>query len=390
MNLQPGANTLVPTEELHICITSAQPVDTSAFRLFENNKVHGDDDMVFYGQTCNAENSIRLSQNGSRAVFAVSLAKLQPEVQKVAFTISCDAGKTISSLQNLTIQVNHQDTNIADGSVDLFGRQEAALILGELYRYKDSWKFRFIAQGFNGGLKPLAEYFGVEVADEQETENPENQSTNQSSSSSVLDSQIVLNKVCLTKEKPTISLAKRQDFGKIYINLNWNLNNQSSGGFIKRFGRKRIDLDIGAFVELQDGNKFVIQALGGMFGNYDRVPFVELSDDDRSGDVVDGEWLYINGAKWKNIHQILIYAFIYEGVPNWNKTDGIVTLHIPEHPPIETRLTGGDDEYPMCAIARLINTNGTIKVERTNRYFYSQSDMDEAFDWGFLWKAGKK
>jgi tellurite resistance protein TerA len=50
--------------------------------------------------------------------------------------------------------------------VELTGRQEAALILGEFYRRNAEWKFRFIAQGFNGGLKPLAEHFGVNVSDE--------------------------------------------------------------------------------------------------------------------------------------------------------------------------------------------------------------------------------
>ncbi len=66
---------------------------------------------------------------------------------------------------------------------------------------------------------------------------------------------------------------------------------------------------------------------------------------------------------------MLIYAFIYEGVPSWDKTDGVVTIHVPDQPPIETRLTEGENRRTLCAIARLVNENGAIKVERINQYF---------------------
>ncbi len=66
---------------------------------------------------------------------------------------------------------------------------------------------------------------------------------------------------------------------------------------------------------------------------------------------------------------VLIYAFIYQGVPSWDKTDGVVTLHVPEQPPIESRLTEGDNKRTLCAIARLVNENGSIRVERINQYF---------------------
>ncbi|MFP3435115.1 tellurium resistance protein TerA, partial [Paraburkholderia sp. SIMBA_061] len=78
------------------------------------------------------------------------------------------------------------------------------------------------------------------------------------------------------------------------------------------------------------------------------------------------------------------------GVASWDKTDGVVTLHIPEQPPIETRLTEGSNRHNMCAIARLVNENGTIKVERINEFFGGHKDMDKALGWGFRWSAGSK
>ncbi len=74
-------------------------------------------------------------------------------------------------------------------------------------------------------------------------------------------------------------------------------------------------------------------------------------------------------ANGKKFAGVLIYAFIYQGVPSWDKTDGVVTLHVPEQPPIETRLTEGDNKRTLCAIARLVNENGSIRVERINQYF---------------------
>ena len=184
-------------------------------------------------------------------------------------------------------------------------------------------------------------------------------------------------------------MEKRDSFyGMMKVNLNWN--QKSSGGGLFGFGKScAIDLDLGAFVKLKNGEKYVIQALGERFGRYDFAPFVELQGDDRTGAISDGEWLHINGSKWAEIGEVLIFTFIYEGVPNWVETDGVVTLHMPNQPPVETNLTEGNNQG-MCAIARLVNVNGVLKVERINKYFKGHKYMDKAFGWGFRWTRGSK
>lgn len=392
MNLTPGGNAPVPSQELRVHVVSGGAVDASAFRLFANGKVQGDPDMVFYGQPRNDDGSISLVNEGNRATFTVALNRLKADVQKVAFTVTCDGGQTVAGLRTLTIDVEQGATTLISGNVDLTGRQEAALILGEFYRRNDEWKFRFVAQGFNGGLKPLAEHFGVDVAD---TPAPAPAATPTPAPvtppPAPAANKISLSKVSLTKEKPAISLTKRDNFGEIRINLNWHRENGNAGGLRGLFGSsKGIDLDLGAFIRLQDGYKCVVQALGNAFGDYHGEPYVQLKGDDRTGDVSDGEWMHINGREWKQINEVLIYAFIYEGVPSWDKTDGVVTIHVPDQPPIETRLTEGENRRTLCAIARLVNENGSIKVERINQYFKGQADMDKAFGWGFRWSAGSK
>ena len=345
--------------------------------------------MVFYGQLRNDDGTVSLVSEGQYSTFTVALNRLKADVQKIAFTVTCDGGQTVSGLRNLSIDVEHGATSLVSSVVDLTGRQEAALILGEFYRRNNEWKFRFVAQGFNGGLKPLAEHFGVDIADSPAPTSTAAQSTVTSPAPAPAASKVNLSKVSLTKEKPAISLAKRDNYGEIRINLNWHRGNCSSG-LMGMFGSKGIDLDLGAFVELEDGYKSVIQALGNAFGNYHDEPYVQLQGDDRTGENASGEWLHINGREWKHVREVLIYAFIYEGAASWDKTDGIVTIHVPDQPPIETRLTEGDNRRTLCAIARLVNDNGAIKVERINQYFKGQLELDKAFNWGFRWSTGSK
>lgn len=389
MELIQGGNAPVPTQPLIVRVLSGADVDVSAFRLYANGKVQDGVDMIFYGQPRSDDGAIVLAGGAQNTSFNINLGAIQPSVQKIAFSATVDAGMVIASLRTLKIQVEQGGTVLLSGEVPMVGRNEAALILGELYRRNNEWKFRFVSQGFNGGLKPLAEHFGVVVSDEQA---PPPAPKPQPTPAPAPAPAISLQKVTLSKDKPTVSLTKQGDkFGNIRINLNWHRGTKKSGFGLGMFGRSnQIDLDLGAFVETKDGNRHVVQALGDSFGSLNRSPFVELQADDRTGDSTDGEWMFVNGAQWDNIKEVLIYAFIYEGVPSWENTDGVVTLHIQGQPPIETHLTEGDSGRGMCAIARLVNDRGTIKVERINRYFNGHKNMDDAFGWRFRWTAGSK
>jgi len=264
MTMTPGGNAPVPSQLLTVRVLSGVAVDASSFRLYASGKVQGDPDMVFYGQPVNDDASVKLSGAGTDTAFTVDLNRLRPEVQKLAFTATCDGNMTLSGLKHLSIQVELNGNVLLTGNVDVSGRQEAALILGEFYRRNAEWKFRFIAQGFNGGLKPLAEHFGVDISDSPAPASPPAPAPKPTPE----PAKISLSKVSLTKEKPSISLAKRDNFGEIKINLNWNQDRGASGGmFGGMFNKsKGIDLDLGAFVELQDGSKGVVQALGNTFG----------------------------------------------------------------------------------------------------------------------------
>jgi tellurite resistance protein TerA len=201
-------------------------------------------------------------------------------------------------------------------------------------------------------------------------------------------SKISLNKITLDKRQSSISLDKKADFGEIKINLNWNSG--SKGGFLGLGKAKGIDLDLGCLYELQDGTRSVVQALGNKFGSYTRAPYIELMGDDRTGAVTDGEWLRINGAQWKEIKRILVFAYIYEGAPNWQATDGVITLYVPDQPPIEVRMNEEGGRLSMCGVALLENIAGAVKVSREVNFVAGHEKLDRAYGWGMRWTAGSK
>ena len=380
MNLTAGGNCPVPTGELVVRVQTSVEADISAYRLSANGRVSSDADMIFYGQRSCRDGSVNLTNDGVNTSYSVSLGRVSNTVDKIAFACTCSPGETVASLGKISIQVEQFGSILVSCTVDMYGRIEAALILGELYRRNNEWKFRFVSQGFNGGLKPLAEHFGVEVDEEPGQSQPTRPPT---------PKQVSLSKISLTKNNPTVNLTKRNDYGLIKINLNWNQGSDNNRG-IFGLSNDAVDLDLGCFVRLKNGELFVIQAIGGRFGELDYEPYVKLLADDRTGSSTTGEWLHINGKRWKEIDEILVFAFIYDGVPDWTKTDAVVTIHVPNEPPVETRLTEGGRSNGMCGISRLINNNSVLCVERVNRYFSGHRALDTAFGWGFRWVAGSK
>lgn len=84
--------------------------------------------------------------------------------------------------------------------------------------------------------------------------------------------------------------------GEIVINLDWD-----KGGFLKNLFGNAIDLDLGCFYELRNGQKMLIDGLqfshgrGGdrhhvtRQGCYDKAPYIWHQGDDRGGGSSSGE-----------------------------------------------------------------------------------------------------
>ena len=393
--LTPGANTAVASGTLSVTINytpvPGADLDVSAFLLNESGKVRGDNDMCFFGQQSVNNGAVKLVESAAgRSVFSLNLDAIDSAIEKVALTATVYENKAkFAAFPVLNVSVSGG----IEAPIPTAGMQETALILGEFYRRQGAWKFRCVAQGFAGGLAPLAQHFGVDIAAPAPAAAPTPPPA-PAAPAPAPASKVNLSKITLDKQRPSISLDKKDgDFGEIKINLNWNRATPSGGGgfFASLRGKSGgIDLDVGCLYEMENGRKGAVQALGNAFGDFRDEPFIQLMGDDRTGAVSDGEWLRINGKEWRKMRRVLVYAFIYEGAPNWQTTDGVITLYIPGEPPIEVRLSEEGGTKGMCAIALLENVGGSVKVNRKVEFFKGHSDMDKAFDWGMRWSAGSK
>lgn len=203
-----------------------------------------------------------------------------------------------------------------------------------------------------------------------------------------------LSKVTLTKAAPTVSLTKNSAAGGVLrVNLNWNARPGGSGGFFSRH-ESNIDLDLACLYEFTDGRKGVVQALGNGFSaavSGAREASVWLDGDDRSGSNAAGENLFINLAHAAQMKRILVFAYIYEGAPNWAAANGVVTLFPPSGPQIEVHLDEARAGARSCAIAMLSPSEGDLSVHREVNYIDgTQQAIDAAYGWGIRWSVGHK
>lgn len=176
-------------------------LDPSVFLLTERDKVRNDEDFIFYNQPVSKDGSIKLQNHADGATFQVNLSQLDSSIQKIAFTLVIDGNDTLASLSKLTLTIVNQLTF----DVSLDNRTEKSLIIGQCYRHNGSWKFRALGLGFNGGLRPLAEGYGVDVADDAAT--PPTVESKQPATSK-LTSNVSLEKKLQKQAPHLVSLAK--------------------------------------------------------------------------------------------------------------------------------------------------------------------------------------
>jgi tellurite resistance protein TerA len=279
MQLIAGANTILPTPSVELVIRARVPqaidLDITAYLLEQTTqKVRGDTDMIFYGQTHTPNQSIQLFESSSQPDYLtrirINTALIDSAIGKIAICATLSEPAHIRDLQQLSIDLLSDGHVVATSEINTQSKTEKALILAEVYNHNGRWKYRFVDQGFNGGLKPLAENFGVDVAEPSAAPAPQPSpsvtppSSNPSSNQNIFGqpvssttatptaqppSSINLSKIRLDKPNSSINLTKYNgSFGKIEVNLNWN---RSGGDRGKSFFRKlsasqSVDLDLGA------------------------------------------------------------------------------------------------------------------------------------------------
>lgn len=168
MELISGQNMQLSGHEFVIEVTHQQAggfsgdIDTSAFLLTNTDKVRSDSDFIFYNQPESPDGAVIYAKTATGGRYTVNTSKVDETIQKIALTVVIDGSSTISHLSSLGLNIAGQVTY----QVPLVDRSEKALIMGQIYRHNDTWKFKALGMGFNGGLASLATNYGVEVDDE--------------------------------------------------------------------------------------------------------------------------------------------------------------------------------------------------------------------------------
>ena len=379
-------------------------IDIACFGLDANDKLSDDRYLVFFNQTACPGDAVTLAIATDQSTFKINLAGLPSSIQKLVFTASITGAGSMRSIGASHLRLG--DATFSFSGNDF--QDEKAIIVGEMYQRDNQWRFGAVGQGFNGGLSALLKHFGGTEAEAAPTNTPAPTPAAPEPATQE-PKKVSLSKVTLAKRGDKVSLEKKgnQGFGRIIVNLNWNqaaLPNSAPAApsFLTKImgtgGKQRsngIDLDLGCMFELADGRRGIVQALGDCWGSFNHPPFVHLNRDDRSGNNVNGENIFINGDQLSQIKRLLIFTFIYEGVANWTHTNGIVTITTPNQPPVEVKLDNGTNAL-MCAIAMIENNGGNLQITKVVEYFEGNRQkmahemMNERFGFGLNFKPGSK
>ncbi|MFB7599936.1 Tellurium resistance [Streptomyces sp. NPDC056160] len=218
------------------------------------------------------------------------------------------------------------------------------------------------------------------------------------------------NAIELTKRHSQVSLTKQgAATGNLRINLNWRMRTSDLGGSVRQsllrhpfralkppevLGHSQsmvnVDLDLGCLYELADGTKGVVQPLGGLLGDVNAPPYVKLSGDDRFGSA-SGETIYVNLDHREDIKRLLVFVYIYDQTPAFDRTHAVVTLYPSNGPRIEIGLDERHPQARSCAVVLIENVKGELTVRREVKFVYGfQSELDRLYGWGLQWGRGYK
>ena len=216
----------------------------------------------------------------------------------------------------------------------------------------------------------------------------------------------------LTKRRPELSLSKQgAAVGNMRVNLSWQMRPSDTGGwhtdrgsFLRRQleifkprvvqaagpAMVNVDLDLACMYELADGTKGVVQPLGNFLGDLDGPPWIQMSGDDRFGGS-SGETLYINFDKRDEFKRLLVFVYIYDGTPAFDRTHAKVEIFPGSGPRIEIPLNEREPQARSCAVVLIENRKDELIVRREVKYVYGfQAEIDRLYGWGLQWGRGYK
>lgn len=369
-------------------------IDISCFGVDAQNKLSDDRYFVFYNQLHTPENAVSMKTDKNITSFLIDFKKIPAFIKKLVITVAADGNSMIKDIKRGEFSVLANQQTIAHFAI--LGEnyeKEKAIILAEIYEKDGIWRLSLVSSGFHGGLSALLAHFGGEEI--KEPVKRDGFQTEIKSPSSSIDNSTVNNTT--TSQKAPVNLKKRGDSHKIslekntkeiHVNLNWNMNMGQKTGWFGAKSTAGIDLDLACMYRLKTGERGVIQALGNSFGSAHTAPYIFLDQDDRTGQSMNGENMWLKKPEF--IEFAIVFAYIYDGTPNWQDTNAKVVLKQLGEPPIEILIDNPDYTNRFCVIASLTAKENQLEVKREERFFGSHMEVDRAYGFGFRWVTGHK
>ena len=149
-------------------------LDVEAFLLGETGRVLGDDWFVFYNQPVSPDGAVRLLEppgGGPRddRTLGVDLGRLDPRVQKITFIVTIDGalerGRHFGNVANAYIRVVDRSARreLVRFPLSEYYSNVCSMVVGELYRYQNEWRFSPVGNGTGEDLAGLCVRYGVSV-----------------------------------------------------------------------------------------------------------------------------------------------------------------------------------------------------------------------------------
>jgi len=369
MQLSLGQNTVIQSKQLKIVLEHGNKpnnlvIDTSVFLLNATNKVADDEYFIFFNNPNRSD--IGVAYNPQSSETEVILSKVPESITKIVFTLTISDGVTkqqsFKQVSGITLNILNNQNTIASFSMDTHQNSETALIIGELYRRNDEWKFRAVGQGFNGGLQPLAELYGVDIG-----EGENDQDSSSTAENTVLNTDVIsnLSKTVIPKlsspinlekkgEKTTISLTKG---AKVTASLKWTTN---------------ADLDLYCFYVDDSGkeDKVYYRQLGSL----DSAPFIKLMGDSQAAGEEVVELIRPDKIKYA---LIAAYSAVSNGIGSFYSYKAKCVITDNQGQVITTHLAHNDKYSYWVALAKISFDENQVTIENVETYSSKDNFINE-------------
>jgi tellurium resistance protein TerD len=152
-------------------------LDTQAVLIGDDGKVvNKKTSIIFYNNLKNESGAIQhLGDNltgegeGDDEQIKINLSMVPENVQKIAFTVTIHEfdirQQNFGQVSNAFIRIVNEESNEELIRYDLSEdfSIETAVVVGELYRHENEWKFNAIGSGLQNGLKGVCDNFGAKL-----------------------------------------------------------------------------------------------------------------------------------------------------------------------------------------------------------------------------------